>query len=549
MADSTRPGRFGRGWALLGLAINLPFALCHPAAPIFSAGLPRSLAINLVLFILPGAALCLLAEGFGRLKRPNLLWIVAGSLAVFIGAAVFARGIGGAASASLIWNLSWGGTNALLLGAWFTGVAVPYARVATSAARLGILVFAVCYLSYFWAATRIVPEQGDHDLDLQGPAHALLTELKPAYPTSRSYYYLAHPPLLHVYVAGSFLYFGELDRVAVYNPSTPSALSPDEHWRYYVDHPFFLETRTPNVFLSAMTVALLATWLTRLLGQPGLALLIAGVYATLPEVFVRSSYGGYFAGSKFFALQMLLAVDGWAAGAPLSVFRTGLAGFLAALANHKLVLLPLAIGIWRLVNVPWRAGAGAAFRHLLHPVIVGFGLGSCVFWAYGAWVSPTDFWNDHVRHHIVDRVMSHNARGLDMSRYPTLPGLWWEFLRDTSYLLIPAGVLALVAVLLVKPSSDPHSKNPRTVWATQPALWAIWALVATAAFSLIDWKQTKHLTTLIPPLILGPAAAVATRRLPARLVAVVFGLMIAISLVAIATLAWDFRSLVKVPEW
>ena len=38
-------------WAL---ALNVPFAVCHPVGPLLGGSLARSLAVNLVMFILPG---------------------------------------------------------------------------------------------------------------------------------------------------------------------------------------------------------------------------------------------------------------------------------------------------------------------------------------------------------------------------------------------------------------------------------------------------------------------------------------------------------------
>lgn len=533
----------------IGVALNLPFLLCHPAWTAISAGLVRSLAINAVLFIVPGVPLVALCQRANRPARWHLLWVIAASLVAFVGSVGLTHALGWPVDSGATWNLTWAGTNVAWLTAWALGCGFPALGTVPYGRSVFAPAFALCYLLFFWGATVVVPHQGDHDMDLQGTAHALLTEFKPGYPTSRSYYYLAHPPLLHVYVAGSFLYHGQLDGVAAYNPNSTSALPPDDHWQHYLGHPFFIETRTPNLFLSSMTAALLAMWLARVMRSAPYGLVLALMYATLPEVFVRSSYGGYFAGSKFFAVQMLLAVEAWSRETTGGARgRVALAGAMAAVANHKLVLLPLAIGIWRLFSVPLRQGWQKAAGHLLHPVLVGFLLGTLGFWTYGWWVSPTDFWNDHIRHHIVDRVMNHNARGLNMSAYPTLPGLWLEFWRDTSYLLLPLGLVSLGLLLRRRPDST-ASSDLVTGWRGFAGLWTIWTMVATVAFSLIDWKQTKHLTTLIVPMTLAPAAAVGARRLSPR---VAFGVALAIiglNLLTIVSLAEDFRSLVKIPEW
>lgn len=535
-------------WVVL-LLLNVPFLLAHPAWPVVSAALPRSLLINLVIFVNPGLAIVAALRAAGWLQRWHVLWVVTASLALFVATIVVARFLHVTPTAPLAWNCAWLCTNAAALFAW----ALRRETVAVALPpnwRAALAVFAASYALFFWAGTRVVPYQGDHDMDLQATAHGLVTELRPAYPTPRSYYYLAHPPLLHVFVAGSFLYHGQLDGVSVYDPKAADALPQEAHWRYYTEHPFLLETRTPNIFLSSLTVALLAMWLTTATGGTRYALLLALAYATLPEVFVRSSYGGYFAGSKFFALQMLWAIEAWAGPKPGDArWRAGLSGAMSAWANHKLVILPLALCLWRVVNIPLKAGVKRIGTHLFHPVAVGFLVGTLSFWAYGWWVSPTDFWNDHIHHHIVDRITNTNARGLNMAAYPTLEALWLEFWRDTSYLMLPLGIFSLGALLFSRPANNSGDRSTWSGWSGLAGLWTIWALIAAVAFSLIDWKQTKHLTALIVPMTLAPAVALGDGRLPRRVATITLWIVVALNVWVIYTLAQDFHSLVKVPEW
>jgi hypothetical protein len=535
-----RPVRF----LVSALLLNLPFVLCHPAGPLVTASLPRSFVVNLVLFVVPGMAVVASVLGRRQWHPWHGLWVVGASLGTLVAAVAAAAALGRPADPSLSWTITWLLTDVAFAVAWRRG----WRRLNGSVSRgraLALSGFVLAYLVYFWGATTVVPRTDDHDNDLQGTAHALLTEFRPAYPTARSRFYLAHPPLLHLYVAGSFLYHGQLDSIAVYNPNSTSAISPDEHWRYYLDHPFFAETRGPNVFMSAATVALLAAWISGITGRPFFALLLTLAYATLPETFVRSSYGGYFAGSKFFALQMLLAISAWSTRTtPAS--RGWLAGGLAAWANHKLVLLPIGTALWCVLTAPFSRGVRAVLRHVWHPVIVGFLAGTAGYWLYGWWVSPVDFWNDHLRHHIVDRVTNTNAIGLDMSEYPTLAGVWLEFLRDTSFLFIPLGLLSFT---LLSVRRSPTADDARSAWMSDVGIWALWAAVAAVAFSVIDWKQTKHLTTLLLPMTLAPAVAVARGVLPRPVAAIVLAIVIALNVWTIAALAGDFESLVKVPEW
>ncbi|MET0386102.1 MAG: hypothetical protein ABW321_09105 [Polyangiales bacterium] len=527
----------------LGLT-NLPFVLCHPSGPLVTHELSRSLAISAVLFMLPGLPLVALLQRAGWLRRWHVSWVLLASLAVLIAGVVSLRVSGQPVAAGQPWNITWLVCNLGWLAVWLTKSPLPELASVPHWRTVGLPAFCSAYLLFFLGATWIVPPQGDHDLDLQGTAHALVTEWKPGYPTARSYYYLAHPPLMHFFVAGSFLYFGELDGVAVYNPRSASALPADTFFDQYSAEPFLLETRTPNLFLSAATIALLALWLVRRTGRRAVGLLLALAYATLPEIFVRSSYGGYYPITQFFALQMLLEAEHWELDTPRSRGRAWLTGALAAWANHKLVLLPIAMGTWRLLSLPLRDGVSHMLRHLFHPVIVGFVIGTFTFWAYGCWVSPLDFWNDHIHHHIVDRITHHNARGLDMDAYQTLSGLWLELLRDTSYLFLPIGLAALGASLLQRRHGERLS-----VWKQWPGLLATWFALSALAFSAIDWKQTKHLASLLVAVTLGWGVAVARGRISARLTLVLAALIVVINLLALSTLADDFSALVKKPEW
>jgi len=81
-------------------------------------------------------------------------------------------------------------------------------------------------------------------------------------------------------------------------------------YEHYARSPHKLATRTPSIFLASLTVALLGCWAAALSGQWWAGMLAALAYATSPEVFVRSSYGGYFAISNFALLLMLLATAG-----------------------------------------------------------------------------------------------------------------------------------------------------------------------------------------------------------------------------------------------
>jgi hypothetical protein len=166
-------------------------------------------------------------------------------------------------------------------------------------------------------------------------------------------------------------------------------------------------------------------------------------------------------------------------------------------------------------------------------------------------VSPRDFWMDHVRHHLVDRVLNYNARGLDMSAYPSVPRLWLEFLQHTGYLLLPLGTLALGLFSFTGPPAGEEGTSTSASssgWRGMVGLWAIWALMIAVAFSVIDWRQTKHLAPLVLPLTLAISCAGRS-----RVTRLAFGLALCALLAWDVRVLWllakDFNSLPAVPEW
>ena len=140
----------------------------------------RSLAISLVLFILPGLSLTGAMIGCGWLKRWSWMWVVFLSFAIFMGI-VMAQGLMGlAVDGRRSWNATWIITNlaaglSLLLG----GEPAWGLRLRQPCVAIGVLVFLAAYGGYFYGACHVVENQEDHDCKIQATAHALLTRLRP----------------------------------------------------------------------------------------------------------------------------------------------------------------------------------------------------------------------------------------------------------------------------------------------------------------------------------------------------------------------------------
>ncbi len=595
-ARNCRPGRFRRfaaavaqrggpavrskafGYVASAVALNVPLLICHPGWTLADAPLVRSLAVNVVLFLAPGLPLLGAMIGRGWLSRPGLLWAMAVSLAVFTALIVGTNLAGWPVEAATVFNATWIVTNLGLLLNWLAGGPPAFGfRLTDKHARIGVLMFAVAYLTFFHAATNVVPVQEDHDLETQGTAYGMLNRLQMTMLTDRDTdYYFAHPPLAHLCVAGSFLYYGRLDELAYYdaawnrvqaakreNRFQPSDRLAEIHRlneRFDANTHHRLATRTPNVFLAALTVGLLASWITRMTGHGWLGLLIPLAYATSPQVFVRSAYGGYFAISNFALLQILLAVELFEQNeqneqnhdrSRQAWLTCLLAGGFAAVANHKLLLLPAAIVTWEVIRLAGDLTLKRAAKAMLHPVVLGFAAGTALFWIYGLAVNAEVFWLEHVRHHLVDRIVHDNPLGY--RGYPTRSGLWLELWQHTGYLLLPLGLAALGLLCWTGPTADaPGGTGGRTAgWHGTPGLWAVWTLLTAVAFTLIDWRQTKHLMPLLLPLHLAPARWAASSRTALVLVGMVFAVLLLWNLYMLPLQAIDFQTspITPKPDW
>ena len=411
-------------------------------------------------------------------------------------------------------------------------------------------------------------------------------------------YQFAHPPWAHFLIAGSFLYFDRVDYLTYYDaasqrtlaaqlgqPFTPFAGTVDgltngagRHrvvgirgkdylidpplidgsrrvsvWlvenavvtEYYRQNPQRLAARTPNIFLSALTVALIGWWAARATGRRWFGLLAAVAYAAGPEIFVRSSYGGYFAIDQFAVLALLAAAAAWPRRRHWAVLASCLiAGAFAALADHKLILLPAAVVLWEIVRTGARWNLGRIARAVFHPVPLGFAAGTALYWAYGMAIDPVTFWQDHVHTHFIDRIIHHNPLGY--LGYPTVGGLWLELWEHTGYALLPLGLAGLAFGW--RRQDDAAAMQPREAFGAT-GLWTSWFLLVAIAFSLIDWRQTKDLMPLLVPLISAPGQWAAVSRTGLLIVSLALAGLAVWNFQALRLLAGDFASFAITPAW
>lgn len=454
-----------------------------------------------------------------------------------------------------MWTATWAVTNLALGLSTLSrqGLYLPWFDYLNRQHWKWVVLFIVAYSAFFVGTVRIVPTTSVHDYEVLATGHGMLTRLEPSLTTSRKTdYYFAHPPLLHFYVAGSFLYYDEWRKLSFFDNQLNGNVPIQQMVVQYVKEPFWLETRTPNNFLAALIVCLLAIFVSNLTGQAWLGILTALAYATCPEVFVRSSYGGYFAITNFALLQILIAIEGWEIDrSQVTSTALILTEIFAALINHKLILLPATLFLWEFLKRSEGRVVYAITKSAVHPVILGFALGTLIFWLYGIAISPHDFWMDHVRHHLLDRAIRLNARGLDMSEYPGVAQLWTEFWHHTGYILLPLAAIALGYMSLSKAqgSSADVNKPSQWGWQTTVGLWLILTILIMFVFSWTDWRQTKHLAPLTLLWYLVIARFSGFGKIARHVVIASMSGMLIWNTWMLARLAHDFNTMIKIPEW
>ncbi len=600
-----RSGRFDRQLVASWLGANLLLALWHPSLTGIGRGPLSVLTIGLTLVFVSG-------WGWSEWLEPSRGIGVRATLSATFSVAILVLTLGffsmaGVAPTRLAtWTALGSLTNLGFAGAFAAGRRARRPRAIEGwTIAVAAALFLASFATYYWMATRVVPPQLDQGLETQATGYGLATRFEPLLLTDRgTLYYFAHPPLVHFLVSGSFIGYGELAELVPYDRASrraraaragrPFRIDPgplrlpesstDDPFqivaaepplyvvrdlddgsvsrmpieeveqqrieaRFYA-HPHRLETRTANLVLASATVALLALWAGKIGRRGWFGVLLAIAYGTTSEVAVRSSYGGYFAVDAFATLLILLAAERWRRQPTRANGGVAVAaGAFAALADHKLVLVALAVVLWRFFardaprDVPRGSSRalGALARRVLHPVGVGFALGTVAFWTWGLLINAGAFVQDHLRNHLLDRITHDNPLGYE--GYPSFAALWEEFQRHTGWILLPAFLLAFLVDRRIRGRHrEASALDLRT-------LCFLVALLTAAAFSLVDWRQTKHLAPILLPvfLVLTPPRGAPRWRVVAS--TVVLGAVLVWNVHELRLLATDFAAYPISPLW
>jgi hypothetical protein len=366
--------------------------------------------------------------------------------------------------------------------------------------RLSVVgLVAAMTLSYFAAV--VIPPLQDQDMETQGTAYALAMRQVPSMLTDRGVvHFFAHPPLLHLWQAGTFALSGRLPRVAYYDeaartlPPQTNATAERETpvrsrtyqasvtrlVRRFFAEPQLWPTRQVNVALAALAVALLAHLAGAVAGHRTAGVALALVWLSFPELLVRGAYGGYFAAT---ALLSLLVLAGLEASASRGSLMT--AGALAFLVNQKGLLVP----------VGWAVGAARAVGRRRFVPLVGALTAVVAFAAYGLAVDAPAFLGDFLREHVLARLDGSDLRFRPAAGiwYPSIPELWNEFVKHYGIAFTALAALAVAGGLTSRSA------------AVRAAAWSV--ALGAVVFSVTDWRQTKHLALLAAPALVTIAGS------------------------------------------
>jgi hypothetical protein len=240
-----------------------------------------------------------------------------------------------------------------------------------------------------------------------------------------------------------------------------------------------------------------------------LAAIGAGVlYATFPEIYVRSAYGGYMAITNFIMLSGayyyliasgLLREPGDPDPGPAKR-RSMATTFLGAWTNQKAILIPAAAGLHASLMLLLDGGfsrlvARARKDPLFTTAVlatIGFVLGWITYALYGISVAPKDFIADHIRDHIYKRLKMSDVNLQDVQKgawvYPSILALWLQFAKHYGWLFFGSAIVAAIATIKRIRRAD--------------GVILFWLAFGALGFSLVDWRQTKHLSKIVPPMVI-----------------------------------------------
>lgn len=401
---------------------------------------------------------------------------------------------------------------------------VPGGHIRATAATIMAAAFGLTA----WGASHVVPPQQDQDMVLVCPTWGLYHDLLPLGLESRMPYQFNKPPAFYFFTGASVILRGDVELARPFYDSSRRAvlaLKTADRFPKGLIHRLREENialffATPRLTESVRVIipgfaGLLAGVIFLLLVDHGVSVRVAALMAlasvAVPEMFIRFSCADFTSPSLLIMVLLMWRYfqDDDSASRPQAALCW--ASALLALTNHKALLVVPAYLLGDLA----RAGGSGSTKSTLsrwaatvwrRGIVLGALAGTLAYWIYGMAVNPHVFFADHLQRDFLWRLS-----GRIDPTYPSLTGVWLQWLRNTAFVAIPLGVVCL-GVLVAKGGR-------------RYAAVALWFVIGAVLASLTDWKQTKHLMLALPPLLLAPGLVwqSCTRRVRNALVVLVCG--------------------------
>jgi len=428
------------------------------------------------------------------------------------------------------------------------------------------LIAVIVYVAVFYSSNYLVHPREDDDVELQGTAYGMIHYLKPQMLTDRgSPYYFAHPLISHLYSADAFLLTESLDEVKYYydasergieklneplkvNEEIPflypdgkrrsvritginqgivtfdrelpsevevallsfipkdeviineslvknSKIMPivEQEYLRFNQKPYLYITRMPYFLLASLSGIVLFLFLMKIVNSSLIAFLGTLLYFSFPEILFLSAGEMYSSLTSFCFMMCIFCY--WGINKDKMKKNTSPIGFLvcafAALSNHKILSFPIAVFLNELIHKEGRLSWGQRFHAAFkNKFVLGFGFGSLLFWIYGYSIDPQIFYSEHIRDHFWDRIFHIDFYGYN--DYPTFVEIWRMYVDLYSLFFM---LMAVVAIIIVLKNFKKYTKNE--------LFFPIWGIVGAIMFSVIDWRQTRHLSLIIPALLIS----------------------------------------------
>lgn len=259
-------------------------------------------------------------------------------------------------------------------------------------------------------------------------------------------------------------------------------LRQGEYWKMarkvynnFYDNPHLFSSRLPNVFFTLTGCLALYALLSFITGSYRLSLIGTLSFITIPEILIRSIGGSYTSITLFCAIILIYF---YLNNQRKMLF---LAAFFSALANHKLLIVVVAIALAEIIRGKFLKKDSNAWI-----IILGFLGGEALFSAYGLSIHAQSFVQDHFYYHFINRIF--HISDLGYGGYPDTSQLWISFFTKLNPFLTLCFLVSLFLSVML------FLKDAAVVL-------PLYFIIGGVIFSVVDWRSTKHLMLVVPALV------------------------------------------------